>query len=638
MQRQEYEKARKAGQKIAKANMNMGEYPYLPVLDDIIEQVEIVREVSLGVIDIPINQIVGTKTRGRTNAFARNFMPLLEEESEFAVKWMNLYKAQISEGIRDPIVVYEYLNHFYVMEGNKRVSIMKYVGANSIRGRVTRLIPKQDDSKEIAIYYEFLKFYEIAGINELIFTEPGGYDTVLKHVGVREAWDEELVKTFRSCYERFTGVFEARRTRAMRLSTADAFVVFLDYYGYDTLIDTTMKELKNQVKSLEDDFILFPKKKSIQLKLDTEAIDEPGGLLKGLQLPTGVLKIGFFFDKTPETSRWTYNHEMGMKEVEKIFGDKIACYPFYNVGDSASGIKVMEEAIKKGCTLLFATTPNLISACTSIAVKHPGVKILNCSLNTLFGHVKTYYARLYEAKFLMGITAGLVAENDRIGYLADYPIYGAIANINAFAMGVAMVNPKAKIYLHWYTKKEENVDQALLGQDISIVSGYDSMIPNSDGMRFGLFDFRSEDPKPIAMAVWNWSVFYEKMIRSVLNNNWNRDKVKKGEVINYWWGMNAGVIDFITSSKIPYGNRNLVEAMKMGIAHRIVYPFSNEIHAQGHEKKLSMGETMNPYDIMNMDWLLENVIGSIPAKDELVDSAKKIVELQGVKKEDRNRL
>ncbi|MCQ2492634.1 MAG: BMP family ABC transporter substrate-binding protein [Lachnospiraceae bacterium] len=638
MHRQEYEKARKSGLKVAKAAMNRGEYPYLPVLDDITEQVEIIKEENLGVIDIPLDQIVGTKTQGRTNAFARNFMPLLEEASEFATKWMNLYKAQISEGIRDPIEVYEYLNHFYVMEGNKRVSIMKYVGANSIRGRVTRMIPKQDGSKEIAIYHEFLYFYQITKINNLIFTEKGGYETLLKHVGVKEEWDDELRKDVLSCYERFAKTFEANRTRMMRLTTADAFVVYLDYYGYDTMLKTPMKTLKSEIKSLEDVYISFPKKKSLQLRMDKEAVDDKPGILTGLQLPGSVLKVGFFFDKTAETSRWTYNHELGMKAVEKSFGDKIRCYAYYDLGDTASGMEAMEDAVAKGCTLMFATTPKLVSACTAIAVKYPNIKILNCSLNTLFGHVKTYYARQYEAKFLMGVIAGLVAENDRIGYLADYPIYGAIANINAFALGVSMVNTRAKIYLHWYTRKEENVDQALLAQDISIVSGYDSMIPNSDGMRFGLFDFKSEDPKPIAMAVWNWEAFYEKMIRSVLNNNWNRDKIKKGEAINYWWGMNAGVIDFLTSSKVPTGNRNLAEALKKGIAGRNIYPFSNEIYAQGHIKKLDDGEVMDPYDIMNMDWLLENVVGSIPSKDELVEGAKKIVELQGIKKEDRNRL
>lgn len=66
-----------------------------------------------------------------------------------------------------------------------------------------------------------------------------------------------------------------------------------------------------------------------------------------------------------------------------------------------------------------------------VAVDHPDVKILNCSLNTSHKYIRTYYARMYEAKFLSGMIAGALAENDRIAYIADYPIYGMIANINA---------------------------------------------------------------------------------------------------------------------------------------------------------------------------------------------------------------
>ena len=43
-----------------------------------------------------------------------------------------------------PIVAYEFMNQYYVQEGNKRVSVLKYVGAFSITASVTRLIPKEN--------------------------------------------------------------------------------------------------------------------------------------------------------------------------------------------------------------------------------------------------------------------------------------------------------------------------------------------------------------------------------------------------------------------------------------------------------------------------------------------------------------
>ena len=86
-------------------------------------------------------------------------MPLLAEDSEFAQKWQKVYSSQLREGIREPVTVYEYINRYYVLEGNKRVSILKYLGAASIYGNVIRLIPERDESNtEISIYYEFLDF------------------------------------------------------------------------------------------------------------------------------------------------------------------------------------------------------------------------------------------------------------------------------------------------------------------------------------------------------------------------------------------------------------------------------------------------------------------------------------------------
>ena len=131
---QDYVKAMKMGEKEYRACVSRGEYPYLPVLDEIVSHVEIESQVSLGLVQIPLKQVVGTYSAGRTTAFARNFMPILDEMSEFGSKWADLYDALESEGLRDPIKAFEFNNKFYVMEGNKRVSVSKYMDAVTIFG------------------------------------------------------------------------------------------------------------------------------------------------------------------------------------------------------------------------------------------------------------------------------------------------------------------------------------------------------------------------------------------------------------------------------------------------------------------------------------------------------------------------
>ena len=162
---EDYERALKLGKKEYQRQVSRGSYPYLPAMEDVIGTTPIVREESVGLCGIPIDLIVGTAYAGRTNSFASNFMPLLDAESEFAKKWTTLSKAHVEEGIHDAIKVYEYMNHFYVVEGNKRVSVLRYYGAASVLATVVRKIPKRTEEPQNIIYYEFMDFYTITRMN-----------------------------------------------------------------------------------------------------------------------------------------------------------------------------------------------------------------------------------------------------------------------------------------------------------------------------------------------------------------------------------------------------------------------------------------------------------------------------------------
>ena len=148
----DYKEALKLGQKEYRARTAKGEDPCLPALDAIIPPEKALTGTNLGVIQIPVFFIVGTKTAGRLNAFASNFMPLLDESTEFADKWESLYRSHLSEGIRDPIKVYEYLNRYYVEEGNKRVSVLKYCNAYSVPANVIRIMPEPSEDEAIRLY------------------------------------------------------------------------------------------------------------------------------------------------------------------------------------------------------------------------------------------------------------------------------------------------------------------------------------------------------------------------------------------------------------------------------------------------------------------------------------------------------
>lgn len=183
---QDYMSASKIGKRAYHACVNKGRYPYLPVLENIVDESDIEAEVSLGIDQIPLRLVVGTCNAGRTNAFADNFMPILDWGTEFSAKWASLSDSQKNEGIRDPIKVYEYMNKFYVLEGNKRVSVLKYFKAVTVNAEVIRKVPKYSEDPDVKIYYEFMEFYKCTKLNDIYFSNVGSFPTLMKLVGIKK--------------------------------------------------------------------------------------------------------------------------------------------------------------------------------------------------------------------------------------------------------------------------------------------------------------------------------------------------------------------------------------------------------------------------------------------------------------------
>lgn len=265
MYTEEYHKARQLGLKEAKLCQARGGSPYLPVLDEILAAETTCGEVNLGLVDIPLELIVGTRTAGRSQAFSRSFYPLMAEDSEFAHKWMNLCKAHMEEGITDPIKAYEYMHTFYVVEGNKRVSVLRYFGAVNIPAEVIRILPLKNESKASVIYYEYVDFYRLSGVNYLWFSGVGRFAKLQLAVGKApdETWTEEDRRKFYSFYHSFSALYgdKSAKELAGRMTTADAMLLFLNMFDYGEVKNYTNAQLKEGFLQLHQAFSV--KKKAL---------------------------------------------------------------------------------------------------------------------------------------------------------------------------------------------------------------------------------------------------------------------------------------------------------------------------------------------------------------------------------------
>ena len=628
---QEYAEALRLGKREYKSCVSQGRFPYLPVLDDILSKEEVQTEQNMGLIQIPLDFVVGTSTMGRTFSFAANFMPILRENTEFAVKWANLSDAQVNEGIRDPIIAYEYMNRYYVVEGNKRVSVLKYFKADSIVANVTRKIPKYSEDEDVKIYYEYMKFNEITGLFNIEFSKLGLAEQLLELTGCTTRWDPEIRSEFNSLYLHFGKAYEFRGGKKLPITVGDALTAFLNVYGYKEALAMSDEEMNTNVVKCWNEFVVLTQKQSVGLVMDPTAVQEKKSLLSYL-LPVSNRKftVAFLYPKAPEESDWIYAHELGRNYLEETFSDQM------NTICCVSGVKeenvedVLNEVIRDGADIVFEVAPEMMKPSLKIAVDHPDVKILNCTLNTPHKYIRTYYARMYEAKFIAGVIAGALTDNDRIAYIADYPIYGMIANINAFALGASFTNPRAKVYLEWSTKKGYDREHFLEENNISVVSDQDMITPNSANRQFGLYRVENGRTLNLAMPLWNWGIFYEKMIQSILAGSYQTEGNSEERALNYWWGMSAGVIDMICSNNVPGGVRRLADHLKRDIRKGDIVPFYGEIYSQDKELRNKKDAAMKPEDIMEMDWLVENVVGSIPSMDTLIDAAQTVVQLKGV--------
>ncbi len=638
----EYIKAYKKGVRAYQKAVLEGRYPFLPALDDILQEANTMSEYPVGLMEVPLDFFAGTKTRGRQEAFAENFMPILEERSEFAMKWEKLFEAQTEEGIRDPVKVYEYMWKFYVLEGNKRVSVLKYLDVPKIMADITRIIPSDEEDQTVQIYKEFVDFFNAVPIYDMVFSSKGSYRKLAELIGkdLSKPWPDEDVIDLRSAFSVFEIVFHQKGGDSLNITAADAFLIYLGIYDLRTLLDETPKEYTEKIERIwnefrvesSDDNIAFvedpdlTKKDVIPIPLLSPLLNKPP------YSKSKPLRMTFIYDKNPVDSSWIYGHELGRNQVTDAFDGLVVTEAIQDCGDEEKFTSAVESAAKTSDMIITPSSAQM-DMTLKAAIQYPDVKFLNCSINLSHSAVRTYYGRMFEAKFLMGALAASLCENHKIGYVADYPIFGTVANINAFAIGAALADPESRIYLTWTAIQNTDWRQELKAKDINVLSGPDLIRPAEMSREYGIYKRYGEDIYNLAMPVWDWGKYYELIVQTILNDTWPEKKTARSDqALNYWWGMSAGVIDVILSKRLSYYSFKMVEAIKRSMLAGTMHPFAGELHAQDGVLIRGSGEEgrLTNEEIVSMDWLNDNVIGSLPRIDDLTETGVKTVKVSGV--------
>ena len=620
-----FNNARKAGMKEYSSKTSKGQSGYLPSLEEMVKDAEIVSQVDLGIMEIPLKKIVGTYTHLRSLSFANNFMPILNN-SEFRQKWIDVCKAHIEEGIRDPIKVYEYLNWYYVIEGNKRVSVLKYFDAYSMYAKITRLIPKMDiNNPTVEIYYEFLKFNNKTKINSIWFSKKGNFEKLSKlldkynppedYIGNKYKYFElHIYNTFRKVYLKMGG-------GSLPITTGDAYLNYAKLYGIHDVqneeeFEKTLKELIKELQLVEKDSLI---------DIKTAPQKNEGGVLSTLStliIPQKKLKVAFLYARNAESSGWTYGHELGRQYLEEVLKDQVVTTYVDNVPERGGAYPYIKSLADNGNDVIFTTSPVFKNDTLRCALEYPNIKFFNCSEHTPYKHLSNYYGRTYEPRFLTGIIAGSMTENNLLGYAATSPSHEVISCINAFALGAKIVNPKAKVKVVWTREwnshhKFTDADKKLIAMGTDIISNRNLSVPREVTTKFGVYSMLCSmdinTGKPIhhlSAPIWRWGIFYERIVQNILNNTFKNimDMFSSNDkLVNFWWGLESNALDIYYTKYVPIETQKLVNLMKKMIITGDYHPFTGPIYDNNGNLKVDSDDIASNGEILNMDYFVDNV-------------------------------
>lgn len=630
-----YERALKAGQKEYKQNLQQDLDPYLPALELQISKGSIRGEEDLGLLSIPMESIVGTRNTARRDCFSPSFLPLLDTGSEFAEKWANLAKAHVEEGIREPIKAVEYMNRYYVIEGHKRVSVLRYFGSPTVTGTVVRLLPVEADTLEYRLHQEYLEFHRHTKINYIEFSRLGKYKELVEILEKHDKspWNFERRREFFADCTRFRRAY-LEVAEQSELDRDEALLRYLQIYGYEHLRDQTPAKLQKDVNTILAEFNAGLDRKDPALNMEPEDANTAPGLLRRLmETKPRVLRVAFVHDKNPENSWWTEAHERGRVHAQEQLGAQIETVSFFDALRE-DPVLLLTQLAEGGFHMIFTTTPRLLEATLRTAAKYPNVKFLNCSLNAKHPILRTYYGRMYEAKFLAGAVAGACSVSGQLGYVCNYPVFSAPASINAFALGAQMVSSHAKVHLTWSTVPGSNIFGTFRENQVDMVSGHDLYSPDQQRWAAGVFSMGDTINASYAISSWNWGQIYERIISGAIYGLWSLPGFvdQKGSAINYWWGLSSKAVEITCSERVPASTRRLIEMLKESIVNQNLNVFTGPIYDQEGILRVKEGESLTPIQIVQMDWLVSNVVGSIPKKEDLNEEAKALTEVVGVLK------
>jgi basic membrane protein A len=257
------------------------------------------------------------------------------------------------------------------------------------------------------------------------------------------------------------------------------------------------------------------------------------------------VSAAFLYESEVGDVGWDRAHEDGRQAVTEKF-DWLETEFTEDVSEQ-DATQVMEQYASSGMDIVFGTTFGFMDPMHELAPDFPDTTFEHCSGFKTRDNMGRYYGRLYQARYLCGVAAGLLTESNQLGYVAAFPIPEVVRQINAFVQGARTVNPDVSANVRWTNAWLD--PPATTQATNSLLSGGADVINNhitspaavqtaaeNEAWAFTYTTTMSDQGGEYygSSAVFNWEVFYEPTVKAVRNDNWESDA--------YWGGLSDGVI------------------------------------------------------------------------------------------------
>jgi basic membrane protein A len=344
----------------------------------------------------------------------------------------------------------------------------------------------------------------------------------------------------------------------------------------------------------------------------------------GKPLAKEHLKIGIIYVTNPleEDAGYSWAHDAGFRKTMKelligehqiirkvnIFDD----YPEY--AESA-----MRECIMQGANLIIATSWGYMDTCEALAREFPRVIFVHASgYKQNDSNFANFFGRIYQARYLAGLAAGLKTRTGRIGYVAamDRESSEVTGGLNAFALGVERTNPAARIHVRitwsWFDPMGESMAaQDLLDAGCDVLAQHvDTAAPMLAAERAGVWgigyssDMGVNAPRAVLTnVIWHWEVYYTHLVQSIIDGSFT--------TAPYFDGIAGGLVDISPLTEYAAaGTAELVAAERKRLEDGTFNVFDGVLETADGETRGEAGRTLPDAVIKyGIDWYYRNIVG-----------------------------